>query len=197
MNYESWLYQVFKRAFDIVLAVFILVFLSWLMVIISAIIVLDSKGPAIFKQKRVGKNGEVFTCYKLRTMHADTTDLASHRVSVNQVTRFGKLLRFSKLDELPQAWNVLLNEMAFVGPRPSLPAQVELITERKNRNVLTVKPGITGLSQIRNIDMSDPVLLAESDETYVKSQSIGLDLRIIMLTLLGRGLGDKIRHANS
>lgn len=152
----------------------------------------DSPGEGIFRQDRVGKDRRVFCCYKLRTMAAGTRQAGTHEVSAASVTRLGSFLRRTKLDELPQLWNVARGEMAFVGPRPCLPSQEELIEERERRGVYTILPGITGLGQVRGIDMSDPVRLAEVDAEYVARRNLFFDLRIVAQTLVGKGAGDRV-----
>jgi O-antigen biosynthesis protein WbqP len=127
-------------------------------------------------------------------MYVDTPSVPTHDVKASHVTRVGRFLRRTKLDELPQLWNVLKGEMSFVGPRPCLPSQAELIEERLKRGVLALRPGITGISQIRGIDMSTPALLAESDADYLEKQSLAFDLRILLHTALGGGSGDRIRN---
>lgn len=189
---SHWFYNVTMRSIDLVIALIILVFFSWLLLAIFIWIKNESKGPAIFRQKRVGLDGNIFICNKFRTMFECTEDAASHLVAATQMTKSGRFLRKSKLDELPQAWNILFNEMAFVGPRPCLSSQKELIKERMQHDVLTVKPGITGWSQIRNIDMSDPVKLAVSDAEYLKYRSILQDIKIMFFTMLGKGQGDRV-----
>ncbi|TIP50063.1 MAG: sugar transferase [Mesorhizobium sp.] len=141
-----------------------------------------SPGPAIFSQIRVGRDGALFSCRKLRTMRRDTPSLPTHEAPANSVTVVGKVLRATKIDELPQLWNVLRGEMSLVGPRPCLPTQTELIDRRKRLGVLAAPPGITGLAQIKGIDMSDPRSCAETDAAYVRAASIGLDLRILLGT---------------
>ncbi|TGQ51329.1 sugar transferase [Mesorhizobium sp. M1C.F.Ca.ET.193.01.1.1] len=141
-----------------------------------------SPGPAIFSQPRVGRDGALFACHKLRTMHRGTPSLPTHEAPARSVTAAGKVLRATKIDELPQLWNVLKGEMSLVGPRPCLPTQTELIGHRQRLGVLGALPGITGLAQIKGIDMSDPRLCAETDATYVKAASISFDLRILLGT---------------
>ncbi|RWA68589.1 MAG: sugar transferase [Mesorhizobium sp.] len=141
-----------------------------------------SPGPAIFSQPRVGRDGALFTCHKLRTMHRGTPSLPTHEAPASSVTAVGTVLRGTKIDELPQLWNVLKGEMSLVGPRPCLPTQMELIGHRQRLGVLAALPGITGLAQIKGIDMSDPKLCAETDAAYVEAASIGLDLRILLGT---------------
>lgn len=147
---------------------------------------LTSPGPAIFSQTRVGRNGALFQCRKLRTMHAGTPSVPTHEASANQVTGVGRFLRRSKLDELPQLWNVLVGEMSLVGPRPCLPTQERLIAERVSRGVLVLLPGITGLAQVNGVDMSDPVACARMDAEYLRTRSIRLDLAILFRTVVGR-----------
>ncbi|WP_244627887.1 sugar transferase [Lentilitoribacter sp. Alg239-R112] len=188
----DWPYKITMRFIDLSAAVFILVVTSWLLLFIFVWVKFETPGPAIFRQKRVGLNGKIFICNKFRTMYEDTEDAASHLISATKITKSGRFLRATKLDELPQAWNILLNEMAIVGPRPCLPNQKRLIAERIERNVLMIKPGITGWSQIRNIDMSDPIRLAKSDAEYLKYRSVVQDIKIMVLTVSGKGQGDKV-----
>lgn len=147
----------------------------------------------IFSQPRVGKNGEVFTLYKLRTMKPDTGCIPTHLIDETQVTRFGKLLRKTKVDELPQLWNVFVGDMSLVGPRPCLVSQHELICERKARDVLDVKPGITGLAQIQRVDMSSPKHLAEIEARMIQTMSLRNYLKYLTMTVLGSGAGDSVR----
>lgn len=172
-----------KRAFDLVVAAAMLVVTSPVLVVAMLVIRATSPGPAIFSQVRVGRAGALFACHKLRTMHQGTPSLPTHEAPANSVTAVGKVLRGTKIDELPQLWNVLKGEMSLVGPRPCLPTQTELIGHRKALGVLQAFPGITGLAQIRGIDMSDPKLCAETDAEYLKTASIGLDIRIVIGTI--------------
>ena len=185
-------YALFARLLDLAAAIVGIGLFFWLLLAIALIIRLDSPGPALFRQARVGRQGTVFTCLKFRTMRIDTPERASHEVSQSSVTRVGGFLRRTKLDELPQLFNVLVNQMSLVGPRPCLTTQAELISERKARSVLDIKPGITGLAQIKGIDMSDPVRLAEWDRRYLDLRCVSLDLRILIATARGRGRGDRI-----
>lgn len=195
-NKANWLYRTVMRIIDLIISITVIVIFSWLLLLIAIWIKLESKGPAIFRQERIGLNAKTFTCYKFRTMYIDTQDLASHMVSASQITKCGQFLRKTKLDELPQVWNILFNEMAFVGPRPCLESQKQLIKERNQRNILTIKPGITGWSQINGIDMSDPVILAQSDAVYLSHRSILFDIKIMILTFLGKGMGDRVKLKN-
>lgn len=158
--------------------------------LLSIIIRLDSPGPAVFRQTRVGRNGAEFTLYKLRTMRSDTVESPSHTSSPDQITRVGRYLRLLKLDELPQLWNVASGDMSLVGPRPCLPSQTELIEHRQSLGVDRLRPGVTGRSQLAGIDMSTPERLAKSDAQYLAPWSLREDIDIIVRTALGRGSGD-------
>ncbi|ANT50611.1 sugar transferase [Mesorhizobium amorphae] len=172
-----------KRAFDLVIAALMLVATSPVLLIAILAVRMSSPGPALFSQVRVGQGGAPFRCHKLRTMYEGTPSLPTHEAPANAVTAIGKVLRGTKIDELPQLWNVLKGEMSLVGPRPCLPTQTELIGHRRELGVLQAFPGITGLAQVRGIDMSDPKLCAETDAEYLKTASIGLDIRILIGTI--------------
>lgn len=189
---QSWIYRSATRALDIAVALGILVLLLPILVALWVLIRLDSPGPAIFAQTRVGKAQIPFTLYKFRTMKRDTAAAGTHEVSVSAVTRVGKFLRSTKLDELPQAINLLRGEMTLVGPRPCLPVQRELVNARAAFGLYVMKPGITGYAQIREIDMSRPQELVNSDYIYMKLQSLAVNFKIILLTAFGRGGGDRV-----
>jgi len=181
-----------KRALDIVASSFGLVVLTLVGPFIALAIRLESHGPAIFRQERVGQYGEVFTLYKFRSMAQNTHVLPTHLVSAQSLTRVGAFLRRTKLDELPQLWNVLRGEMSLVGPRPGLPSQAELTEQRMQQRVLELRPGITGPAQVAGVDMSDPILLASVDAGYHETQSLLFDLRCILATVSGGGSGDRV-----
>jgi lipopolysaccharide/colanic/teichoic acid biosynthesis glycosyltransferase len=130
---------------------------------------------------------------KFRTMKVGTRSVATHLAKASAITPFGKFLRRTKLDELPQLWNVLKGEMSLVGPRPCLFNQQELIDEREKRGVYTLRPGITGLAQVNEIDMSTPELLAKTDAEMIKNLTIGKYFSYIIQTVTGKGSGDRIR----
>jgi O-antigen biosynthesis protein WbqP len=182
-------YLAMKRAFDISACVLLLLFAGPVLLLIIVAIRLQSPGRAIFAQVRVGKDGRLFTCYKLRTMYAGTANVPTHQVEASSVTGLGKHLRRFKIDELPQLCNVLTGDMSLVGPRPCLPSQTELLEARRRLGVLEVRPGITGLAQVSNVDMSYPHRLAEIDARYVRTQSIGKDFKLIWATVRGSGIG--------
>lgn len=153
---------------------------------------LDTGSP-IFRQVRVGRHQRPFTLIKFRTMRRDTVSVASHLADASAITPFGRFLRRSKLDELPQLWNVLRGEMSLVGPRPCLFNQAELIAEREARGVFQSRPGITGLAQVSNIDMSTPRLLAETDAWMLTELNVLSYFRYIFMTVAGKGAGDRVR----
>ncbi len=184
--------SVVKRTVDLLAVLAVVVLLGWLMIIVALYIRFDSKGPAIFAQQRVGREGRIFTCYKFRTMTLGTAHAATHDVSAASVTVAGRFLRRTKIDELPQVANVLMNDMSLVGPRPCLPMQTELIARRRARGILRLKPGITGLAQINEIDMSDPARLAAWDDRYGAFQTLSGYIVILIRTVLGGGSGDRV-----
>lgn len=175
-----------KRVFDVLASAIGLILLSWLIGLLMIVVRVTSPGPALYAQPRVGRGRSLFTCYKLRTMHADTPSAATHHTPATSITRIGTWLRRTKLDELPQLWNVLIGDMSLVGPRPCLPIQNELIDARERLNVFAIRPGITGLAQVEGIDMSDPQRLAAADAVYLREQSLIGDLKLILRTLLRR-----------
>jgi lipopolysaccharide/colanic/teichoic acid biosynthesis glycosyltransferase len=161
--------------------------------VVLYIVGLFDTGSPLFMQERVGRNSRPFTLVKFRTMRKDTASVASHLASASSITKFGHFLRRSKLDELPQLWNVLKGEMSLVGPRPCLFNQEELIEERRARGVLEARPGITGLAQVNEIDMSTPRLLAETDQKMLASLDIASYFKYIFMTVTGSGSGDRVR----
>ncbi len=181
------------RLFDILFSFFCLLF-GWPVLLIIYLIGLFDTGSPLFKQERVGRNKKPFTLVKFRTMSIDTQSVASHLASSASITKIGGFLRKTKLDELPQLWNVLKGEMSLVGPRPNLFNQEELIEERDKRGVYDVRPGITGLAQVNEIDMSTPQLLAETDQKMIQSLTLADYFRYILMTATGKGRGDRVRR---
>lgn len=163
------------------------------MILLYVIGLLDT-GKPLFRQQRVGKGQKSFTLIKFRTMRSDTPEVATHLANKSAVTRYGRFLRRTKLDELPQLLNVLVGDMSLVGARPNLFNQRELIREREQRGIYNYTPGITGLSQIKGIDMSTPKLLAETDKIMYDNFSLTNYFRYIMVTVIGKGRGDRIRQ---
>lgn len=180
------------RLLDFVFSLTGLLFASPLLVTIYVVGLFDTGSP-IFRQKRVGRFQRPFTLVKFRTMQPNTSSVASHLANASAITHWGAFLRRTKLDELPQLWNVLKGEMSLVGPRPCLFNQVELIVERDNYGVFKVRPGITGLAQVSDIDMSTPKLLAETDAFMLRSLTLSLYFKLILLTLMGKGGGDGVK----
>ena len=179
-----------KRIIDVGACVTALPVAVPLCMILLVLIRIDSPGPGLFVQRRVGRDGASFRMFKLRTMGAQTGDMPSHHVEVTQITRLGRWLRRLKLDELPQLLNVLGGSMSLVGPRPCLPIQTELIEERRARDLLRYRPGITGPAQIRGVDMSEPARLATVEADYFHHSTIATDLMLILSTVLGGGIAD-------
>lgn len=180
------------RILDFCFSLLGLLFGCPILVVLYIIGKLDTGAP-IFFQRRIGKNKEEFTLVKFRTMDIQTKSVASHLADKSSITRFGAFLRKTKLDELPQLWNVLLGHMSLVGPRPNLPNQVELIEERTKLGVYDVRPGITGLAQINEVDMSTPKKLAQMDFEMIEHLTLFSYFKYIFLTVLGKGSGDRIK----
>lgn len=179
------------RLFDFLFSFFGILFLSPVMLMLYVIGLFDTGSP-VFKQKRVGKNKKPFTLYKFRTMNVKAQSVATHLANTAEITKFGSFLRKSKLDELPQLINVVLGDMSLVGPRPNLFNQTELIEERDSRGVYNVVPGITGLAQINEIDMSTPRELAIKDAEMLQSLTITDYFKYIFATVGGKGQGDRV-----
>ena len=179
-----------KVFFDIIISFFLIIILSIPFSILVLILFIFSKGPIFFVQKRVGKNQKLFKLIKLRTMKINTKSVETHLISHEQVTQSGRIMRKFKIDEIPQLINVVSGKMSLVGPRPCLESQKKLIELRKKNNVFSVKPGVTGLAQIKNIDMSNPRFLSKIDKLYIKKMNFCFDVFILVLTLFGKGFGD-------
>ncbi len=184
------------RLLDILFASFGLTFVLPLLLLLTCIGWIDTGAP-LFRQTRVGHRQNLFTLIKFRTMRVGTANVATHLANASAVTTFGRFLRRSKLDELPQLWNVLKGEMSLVGPRPCLPNQYELIAARAAAGVFAVRPGITGLAQVQGIDMSAPKLLAQVDAEMIGSMNLSFYFKYILQTVLGSGRGDHVRTERS
>lgn len=180
------------RIFDFIFSLLGLL-VGFPVLLVLTIIGLFDTGSPIFRQVRVGRHQQPFTLVKFRTMKLDTVSVATHLASSASITRFGHFLRKTKLDELPQLWNVLKGEMSLVGPRPGLFNQEELTEERAKRGVFVVRPGITGLAQVSEIDMSTPALLAETDQKMIQSLTVADYFKYIFMTVAGKGAGDRVR----
>jgi O-antigen biosynthesis protein WbqP len=180
------------RLLDLVFSITGLLLGAPVLITIYVVGLFDTGSP-LFRQERVGRDQRPFTLVKFRTMRPDTASVASHLADASAITRLGAFLRRTKLDELPQLWNVLKGEMSLVGPRPCLFNQTELIAERHSRRVFESRPGITGLAQVSNIDMSTPKLLAETDAQMLQSLTLASYFKYILMTVGGKGAGDRVR----
>lgn len=156
-------------------------FLSLLMLII----IIEDGMPAIFIQERVGIEKKIFRLFKVRTMKKNTLQVGTYDVDQSQILRCGSIIRKLKLDEFLQLINVLKGDINLVGPRPSLENQVELVLRREQLGIFSIKPGITGLSQVCGYDMSDPKKLAFVDNLYLQHRSMMLDFMILVSTFTG------------
>lgn len=180
------------RIFDITFSTLGLILVSPVILLILLLGLLDTGRP-IFCQERLGCHQVPFILFKFRTMDPNTPYVATHLVKSNAVTPFGHFLRRTKLDELPQLWNVLKGDMSLVGPRPGLSNQHDLTAARAKFGVFAARPGITGLAQVNGIDMSTPELLAQTDARMIAGISAKNYFKYIFLTLIGKGSGDRIK----
>ncbi len=181
-----------QRSLDVLLSGTGLLLLAPLLALLWLAGWFDTRSP-LFRQQRVGRHQRPFVLIKFRTMRPDTASVGTHQVNPAAITPCGRFLRRSKLDELPQLWNVLKGDMSLVGPRPCLPNQTELVQERERRGVFAARPGITGLAQVQGVDMSEPARLAELDAQMLNKISLGLYLRLLLMTVTGSGSGDRVR----
>jgi O-antigen biosynthesis protein WbqP len=176
--------MVLKRLIEFVLALIVLLPVFCVCLLLMVWIRFETPGFPLVLQKRVGRNGCVFTCLKLRTFALGSDVVATHEAFPHQITGAGRVIRPLHLDELPQIWNVLTGDMSFVGPRPCLPSMTEVIEARRAHHVLAQRPGITGLAQIEGADMREPDHLAQLDALYIQKWSFVLDLKICLATLV-------------
>jgi len=181
------IYLKVKRLIDLVLSFIALVILSPVFLIIAIAIKIDSKGPVLFKQKRVGIHKSYFDILKFRTMRIDTPkDCPTHLLEnpTQWITRVGKFLRKTSLDELPQIWNILIGQMSFIGPRPALWNQDDLIEERDKYGANDIRPGLTGWAQINGRDELTIEEKAKLDGEYIKKMSFTMDIKCFFRTFL-------------
>ena len=173
-----------KRITDILLSLILLCFLSIPMILIALIVKLTSRGPALYWSDRVGINNILFSMPKFRTMRLDTPEVATHLMSDPDLylTSFGSFLRKFSLDELPQLWSILKGDMSFIGPRPALYNQDDLVDLRTKRGIHRLVPGVTGWAQVNGRDDIPIPLKVEYDEYYMNNKSIILDLKIVWMT---------------
>ena len=184
--------SVLLRVIDILIAFTGIVLFIPLSVVVFILAFVET-GSAIFFQVRVGQNQRPFTLIKFQTMKRETLSVATRLADPQAVTPIGHFLRRSNLGELPHLWNVLMGEMSLVGPRPCLFSQEELIGERERLGVFAVRPGITGLAQIRGIDTSTPQLLAETNADMLASLGVREYFQYLWWTVLGKGSGDRVK----
>ena len=185
-NKASALYSISKRTMDIVSSLVGLILLSPLFLLVAILIKLDSKGPIIFKQIRIGKNSKPFYIYKFRSMKIDAPNLSTEEFinASDFTTKVGKFIRKTSIDELPQLVNVLKGDMSIVGPRPVIEREVRLLEIRKECNVDSILPGITGLAQINGRDNIDDYEKVKYDFEYLSKRNLVLDIKIIINTVL-------------
>lgn len=181
------MYPIIKRLMAIILSLTAIIILSPIMLLIALMIKLDSKGPILFKQKRVGKDKKHFMIYKYRSMYADTpADMPTHLLKDPNamITKVGKILRKTSLDELPQLFNILKGEMAIVGPRPALWNQYDLIEERDKYKANDIRPGLTGWAQINGRDELEIDEKAKLDGYYVDHLNFAMDVKCFIGTFI-------------
>lgn len=174
-----------KRVLDFLISLFALIILSPLFLIVSVGVLISDGSPVFFRQKRVGKNNELFEIYKFRTMKRGTENVASNDLSDADVkiTRFGKILRATSIDELPQLLNILNGSMSLIGPRPLIPEETRIRELREEYNVYSVRPGITGWAQVNGRDNVSAEKKALLDKEYVEKQSLMFDIKIFFMTI--------------
>ena len=185
-NKASALYSISKRTMDIVSSLVGLILLSPLFLLVAILIKLDSKGPIIFKQIRIGKNSKPFYIYKFRSMKIDAPNLSTEEFinASDFTTKVGKFIRKTSIDELPQLVNILKGDMSIVGPRPVIEREVRLLELRKECNVDSILPGITGLAQINGRDNIDDYEKVKYDFEYLSKRNLVFDIKIIINTVL-------------
>ncbi|MCR4880182.1 MAG: sugar transferase [Bacilli bacterium] len=186
MKTHQKIYIFFKTILGFFFSFLAILLIGWFMLIIALTIKIDSEGPVLFKQDRIGKNKKIFKVYKFRTMKTDTPDnIPTHMLdkAESHITKVGKFLRRTSLDELPQLLNILKGQMAFVGPRPALYNQDDLVALRDQYNANSVKPGITGLAQVKGRDELPIDVKAKYDGEYVKKISLWFDIKILFMTV--------------
>lgn len=180
-------YLVMKRFFDIFLSVFALILLSLLLIISAVAIKLDSKGPVLFKQERIGRNGKKFVVYKFRTMFLfSPSNIATAQLTDAQqyITHVGKFLRMTSIDELPQLINIIRGDMSIIGPRPLIPAEKDIHSMRFQQGVYFLRPGLAGLAQINGRDLVKPVEKVRLDTEYLHTFSFWIDIKIVLRSIL-------------
>ena len=194
------MYPCIKRGADVLLSLLTLICLSPVYLVIALAVKLTSPGPVLFRQRRVGRGGRLFTIYKFRTMRTDTPrDTATHLLKdpARYITRVGAFLRRSSLDELPQFFNVLRGDMSIVGPRPALYNQSDLIAAREAAGVNAVRPGITGWAQINGRDELPIPVKVKYDREYVENLSLKMDARCFFGTIISVLRAEGVREGGT
>lgn len=192
-------YKIVKEVTDFTLALIVFVAFFCFFLLISLAIILDSKGPVLFKQKRIGLDKSNFLLYKFRTMKIDAPKDTPTHVLINpafHITKIGKILRKTSLDELPQLWNILMGDISIIGPRPALWNQFDLISERDKYSANSIKPGLTGWAQINGRDELGIVEKAKLDGEYAKKIGPLIDVKCFLGTILKVFLADGIVEGN-
>ena len=181
------MYHYAKRAFDVVFSVLLLFVLSPLLLTVMLVLAVTTRGRPMFRQQRAGKLGKPFYIYKFRTMqidappHMPTPEFGD---ADRYITKFGHFLRLTSIDELPQLWNVLKGDMSFIGPRPVILAEAELLRQRQKRGADKVLPGITGIAQLHGRDLVDMEHKARYDAYYANHMTLWMDVRLVFLTVV-------------
>jgi O-antigen biosynthesis protein WbqP len=185
-----------KRAFDLMLAVIAAVLLAWVFVLLALAVRLSSSGPALYWSDRVGRDNRIFKMPKFRSMRIDTPAVATHLLDNPKqwLTPIGSFLRKSSLDELPQLWSILKGDMSFVGPRPALFNQQDLIALRTEQGVHRLLPGLTGWAQVNGRDELPIPQKVALDVEYLHRQSLWFDIKIVWLTLIKVVARDGVAH---
>ena len=188
--------KIIKRSFDFILSSILIMLLIIPFVCISLLIIISTKESPIYLSKRIGQNKKIFIMPKFRTMRKETPQLATHLLknSNEYLSKIGTLLRKTSIDELPQIWSIFIGDMSFVGPRPALFNQYDLIKKRDNYNINDFKPGISGYAQINGRDGITIDEKVKLDSFYVSNQSFFLDAKILLLTLLKVFKSENISH---
>ena len=186
MTTSQKIYLPFKRFFDILFSLLSILLLSWFLIIIGIIVWIDTKAFPIFRQKRIGRNNKEFLILKFRSMHKDTPkDVPTHLLENpdKYITKFGKFIRKTSIDELPQLFNIFVGHMSFIGPRPALWSQVDLIEGRNKNNIELLRPGLSGYAQTHGRDEVSIEEKIELDTYYLKHFSIWLDIKLVFLSI--------------
>lgn len=185
-NKKQKIYLPFKRVFDILFSFVVILMLSPIFFVISIIVLFDTKGFPVFRQKRIGRNNKEFLILKFRSMNVNTPkDVPTHLLENpdQYISRFGRWIRKSSIDELPQLFNIFIGQMSFIGPRPALWNQADLITGRTNNDVQLLRPGLSGLAQCYGRDDISIEKKIELDTEYLHKFSLLLDIKLIFVSI--------------